>query len=529
MFSPSHYDVIVIGAGHNGLVTAAYLGKAGKRVLVLERRSLVGGACVTEEVIPGFKISTTSYVCSLLRPEIVHDLELKKFGFKLLLRDPSSVSIFPDQDYFYFWRDSKKTVEEIKKLSQKDAQVWGNYHKDLEEIANFIEPLMLKPAINPQTRKLRELLELAKLGWNFRSQGKLENIVRIFSMSVKDYLDTYFESEKLKATLATDGVIGAYAGPYMPGTAYVLFHHVMGEAEGVKGAWGYVEGGMGGITQALLKSAKRYGVEVLTNASVKEIRIQDQSVKGVFLEDGREFYAPYVASNADPKKTFLELIPSGYLSSDFLEGIRKLKCRGASFKINLALDGLPDWKAIPGEALGSQHRGTIHLTPTVDYIEKAWDDAKFGKTSEQPVIECTIPTSVDSTLAPKGKHILGMFVQYAPYDLKEGEWRTEKQIFIDRCLNILEEYAPGTKNKIMGIHALSPKDLEVEYGMTGGNIFHGEMSLDQLLFMRPHPQFCRYQTPIRGLYLCGSGAHPGGGVMGAPGYLAAQALLHNRP
>ena len=530
MRSFSKYDVIVIGAGHNGLVTAAYLAKAGKRVLVLERRLQVGGACVTEEVIPGFKISTTSYVCSLLRPEIVEELELKKFGFKLLLRDPSSVSLFPDGDHFYFWRDPKKTHAEIKRLSQKDAQIWEKYHKDLEVIAGFIEPLMLKPALDPQTRKLGELLALAKMGLRLRrTPDVLQALMKIFTLSVKDYLDTYFESEKLKATLATDGVIGAYAGPYTPGTAYVLFHHVMGEAEGVKGAWGYVEGGMGSITQALLKSARRYGAEVITDASVKEVEIEDQKVKGVILEDGREFHASCIVSNADPKRTFLNLISPRYLPSDFLETIQKIKCRGASFKINLALEGLPNWKAIPGEELGPQHRGTVHLTPTIDYIEKAWDDAKFGRTSLKPVIECTLPTSVDRTLAPQGKHILGLFVQYAPYELKETTWEVEKPVFIDRCLTVLEEYAPGIKNKIIGIHALSPKDLESEYAMTGGNIFHGEMSLDQLLFMRPHPKFLRYQTPIHGLYLCGSGTHPGGGVMGSPGYLAAKSILTSRP
>ncbi|MBI3018364.1 MAG: NAD(P)/FAD-dependent oxidoreductase [Deltaproteobacteria bacterium] len=526
MYSPSHYDVIVIGAGHNGLVTAAYLSKAGKRVLVLERRSVVGGACVTEEVIPGFKISTTSYVCSLLRPEIIHDLELKKFGFKLLVRDPSSVSLFPDQDHFYFWRDPQKTLDEIRKLSKKDAENWQRYGKDLEEVARFVEPLMMKSPLNSQTRKIRELIEMAKMGLSLRKAPKtLAKLMRLFSMSVKDFLDLYFESEKLKATLATDGVIGAYAGPYYPGTAYVLFHHVMGETEGVRGSWAYVEGGMGAVSQALLKSAKRFGVEVMTQADVLEILVKEGRAYGVALKDGREFYAKVIASNADPKRTFLKMVDPAHLSSEFIFEIEKFKCRGATFKLNLILDGLPNWKAIPGRQLGPQHRGTIHLTPSMDYLEQAWDDAKYGKPSQSPMLECTLPTSVDRTIAPEGKHIMGMFIQYAPYDLKESTWDIEKPRFIERCLSLLEEYAPHIRDQIEGIHALSPWDLEQDYGLTGGNIFHGEMTLDQMLFMRPVSGWSRYQTPLDGLYGCGSGAHPGGGVLGAPGYLAAQAIL----
>ncbi|MBI2608329.1 MAG: NAD(P)/FAD-dependent oxidoreductase [Deltaproteobacteria bacterium] len=522
----SQYDAIIIGAGHNGLITAAYLGKAGKKVLLLEKRPVIGGSCVTEEVIPGFKISTTSYVCSLLRPEVIHDLELKKFGFKLLLRDPSSLSLFPDGKYFYFWRDPKKTHQEIAKLSEKDARNWAHYHEDLEQIASIVEPMMIKPALDPQTKKIKELFEMAKLGLRVRKEDKaLSNLLRMFSMSVADFLDSYFESTELKATLATDGVIGAFAGPYMPGTAYVLFHHVMGEAEGVKGAWGYVEGGMGGITQALYKSATRFKVEALTNASVHKILVKNGEAYGVALQDGREFYAKAIISNADPKKTFLDFVSSHDLPSDFIRGVKNIKFRSASFKINLALDSLPSWKAIPGSELGPQHRGTIHLSPSMEYIERAFDDAKYGRPSRQPVLECTIPTSVDPTIAPLGKHIMGMFVQYFPYDLKEGNVVQEKEKFVKTCLNLLEEYAPGIQNKISGVHALSPQDLEKEYGLTGGNLFHGEMTLDQLLFMRPQPGWSRYRTPLPHLYLCGSGAHPGGGVLGAPGYLAAKTIL----
>lgn len=522
----SEYDVVVIGAGHNGLLTAAYLGKAGLKVLVLERRNIVGGACVTEEVIPGFKISTTSYVCSLLRPEVIRDLELKKHGLKLLVRDPSSCSLFEDGSHYYFWRDPQKTLEEIRKLSKKDANNWHRYEADLEEIARFVEPMMIKPALDPQTRKIRELIEMARMGIALRKVPKtLAKLLRMFSMSVKDFLDMYFESEKLKATLATDGVIGAYAGPYQQGTAYVLFHHVMGESEGVKGSWAYVEGGMGGITQAILKSLKRFQVDVLCDAEVSNILVKEGKAYGVALKDGREFLAKCVASNADPKRTFLKMVDPKHLSLEFISEIEKIKCRGATFKMNLALDGLPNWKAVPGSTLGPQHRGTIHLTPSMDYLEKAWDDAKYGRCSTRPMLECTIPTSIDKTIAPDGKHIMGMFVQYAPYDLKDSNWEIEKPKFIDRCLNLLEEFSPGIRNQIEGVHALSPLDLEQEYGLTGGNLFHGEMTLDQMLFMRPVSGWSRYKTPIQDLYLCGSGAHPGGGVLGAPGYLAAKQIL----
>ena len=520
------YDAIIIGGGHNGLVTAAYLAKAGLSVLVLEKRYVVGGAAVTEEVFPGFKVSTLAYVNSLFRPRIIKDLRLKEFGFEMLPRDPSSFTPFPDGRYLFLGPDKRMVREEIAKFSKKDADAYPQYEAMLERAADFIEPMLEMTPPDPRSIKPGNLSTLGKLAWKFRGLGKdMYEIFRILTANASDILDYWFESEELKVTLATDAVIGAFASPSVPGTAYVLFHHVMGETNGVRGVWGYVRGGMGGLTQALAKSAQAFGAEIRTNAEVARVDVQNGRAVGVTLTDGTEFKAKVVASNATPAITFLKLVNRADLPSEFLENVERISYDSAVVKVNLALDGLPNFTAYPGTEPGPQHRGTIHISPSRDYIEEAFRDAALGIPSRKPMLECTIPSVVDPTVAPEGKHLMNIFVQYGPYNLKEGTWDEIKETFLERVIDTLAEYAPNIRDIIIHKQILTPLDMEREYGLTGGNIMHGELTLDQMFFMRPVPGYADYRTPIRGLYLCGSGAHPGGGVMGAPGYNAAREIL----
>ena len=522
------FDAVIIGAGHNGLVTAGYLARAGLKVCVLERRHIVGGACVTEEVFPGFKVSTTSYVCSLLSPKVIRDLEMKRYGYEVLERHPSSFSAFPDGSHLFLSGDQDMNVREISKFSKRDAERYPAYEAMLERLSLAIEPIMELTPPDLRREKLSELprwfnllVAARRLKGSDRPRG-----LDIMTASVKEILDEWFESEQVKSTLATDGIIGTYGGPMTPGTAYVLLHHVMGETNGKRGVWGYVRGGMGTITRSLADSARAHGTEIRTSTPVEKIRCRNGRADGVVLEGGEEIDARVVISNADPRRTFVGLVPDGVLDGEFLDEVRRIKFDSASLKMNLALSELPDFKCYPGSVPGPQHRGTIHISPTVDYVERAWDDAKYGRPSQSPILECCIPTVVDDTLAPPGKHIMSMFIQYAPYKLAPGlSWDQEKDRFADRCIEVLAEYAPNIKGAILGRHILTPVDLEREYSLTGGNIFHGAMSLDQLFFMRPAPGYADYRTPVRSLYMCGSGTHPGGGVMGVPGRNAAREIL----
>lgn len=529
--SADRFDAIIVGGGHNGLVTANYLQRAGMKTLVLERRYIVGGACVTEEVFPGYKVSTTSYVCSLFRPEIIRDLELKKFGYEILERNPSSFSPYPGNRYLMFWRDQKKTCEEIAKFSKKDAEKYPEFEKKLEDLSKFVQPLLDMVPPDPTSKNPRDLLETLKLLLRVKGLGgDIYEHLKVFAMSVSDYLDMWFESEELKVRMATDGVIGAWAGPCTPGTAYVLFHHVMGETEGRPGVWGYVRGGMGGLTQALARSFESVGGKIITNADVETILVKDGEAQGVALKDGREFYAKKVISNADPNRTFLQMLGEQHLPSEFADGIKKIKYRSGVIKINVALRELPNFTALPGTEAGPQHRGTIHIAPTIEYMEKAFEDARRGIPSQNPVIEMTIPSTVDNTLTPPGKHLMSMFVQYAPLERTDGKgWgQTEKDEFAKRVFKIVSEYAPNFESSVEHFQVVSPLDLQNEFGLTGGNIFHGEMTLNQLFFMRPLPKHANFRTPVRNLYMCGSGCHPGGGVMGSPGYIAAKVVLRDK-
>ncbi len=520
------YDAIIIGGGHNGLVTACYLARAKWKVLVLERRHVVGGACVTEETFPGFKVSTAAYVNSLFRPEIIRDLRLKDYGFEVLERNPSSFTPFLDGRYLLMGPDEALNLREIAKFSQKDAAAYPQYEKMLERVAAVVEPTITQTPANIVRPGLGGLWKLMKLGRSLQKLGPgMGEAVEILTGAARPILDRWFESEELKGTLATDAIIGAFAAPSMPGTAYVLFHHVMGETNGKRGVWSYVKGGMGGLTQALARAAKDLGVDIRTEAEVARIVTRNGAVKGVALAGGEEFQAPKVASNVDCRLTFLEMLDPKQLPPDFVEAIRRINYDSASLKINVALSAIPNFTACPGATPGPQHRGTIHICPDQDYIERGFDDAKYGRPSRDPILECTIPSSVDPSVAPPGNHLMSMFIQYAPYKLKEGTWDEEKEKFADRCFDVLDQYAPGFKQSVIARQVLSPVDLERIFNLTGGNIFQGSMSLHQLFMFRPAPGFASYKTPIKGLYLCGSAAHPGGGVMGAAGANAAREML----
>jgi len=521
---PRKYDAIVIGGGHNGLVNAAYLARAGRKVLVLERRHVLGGAAVTEEIIPGFKFSVCSYVVSLLRPEIIRDLNLPKHGLEIL---PLDGTFTPMSNGDYLWRvnDHGKTRREIARHSKYDAEAYEEFGKAMLQMCRFVKPILSMVPPDPTTLQPRELLKLMFLGRRFNdlSGDDKYNQVQLMTMSAIDFLDQWFETDVLKATMSASGIIGTFLGVRSPGTAYVLLHHYMGEIDGAFRAWGFARGGTGAISNAIADSARELGAEIKTQTGVAQILVRDGKAVGVATTSGDEYYADVVSSSVDPNLTFLKFIEPKHLSEEFRDEVKRYKYRGSSGKVNLALDGLPNFTCLPGE--GHHLRGAISISPSVDYMERAYDDAKYGDYSRRPYIDMVIPSLTDPSVAPPGKHVMSCFVQYAPYKLKEGTWDEKREAFGDTVIDTIAEYAPNLKSIIAGRQVVTPLDLEREWGLTEGNIFQGELSLEQLFFLRPVPGWAQYKTPIKNLWMCGSATHPGGGIMGAPGRLAALEIL----
>jgi phytoene dehydrogenase-like protein len=520
----STYDVVVIGGGHNGLVNAAYLAKAGKRVLVCERRHVLGGAAVTEEIFPGFKFSVASYVVSLLRPEIIRDLDLPRHGMEILPLD-GTFTPMPTGDYLWRVNDHAKTRFEIARHSRLDAEAYDEYGKAMVEMGRFVKPILAMTAPDPTSlalKGLKDLLSIARRFQKLPAQDKY-NQVQLMTMSAADFLDQWFETDVLKATMSASGIIGTFLGVRSPGTAYVLLHHYMGEIDGAFRSWGLVRGGTGAISNAIASAAREAGAEIRTEAPIQKILIENGRAAGVVLENGDDIRANVVSSSVDPRLTFLKMVGSDNLSPEFVEDVGRYKFRGSSGKVNLALDALPNFKCLPGE--GPHLRGAISISPTLEYMERAYDDAKYGRYSRRPYIDIVIPSLTDPSVAPPGKHVMSCFVQYAPYHLKEGTWDEMREEFGDTVINTISEYAPNLRDIILHRQVLTPLDIERTFGLSEGNIFQGELSLEQLFFLRPVPGWAQYRTPIRGLYMCGSATHPGGGIMGAPGLNAAKKIL----
>jgi phytoene dehydrogenase-like protein len=518
------YDAIIIGGGHNGLIAAAYLAKAGKKVVVLEKRHLVGGASVTEEIFPGFKFTVFSYVVSLLRPDIVRDLKLPQHGLTILPLE-STLTPLPNGDYLYRDGDHFRTLRDIARHSENDAAAYDDYGRSMYFMAKATKYILGLIPPDPTTLNPKDWRDLLGLARHFLGLGEeqLYLMAKLMTMSAADFLEQWFESDPLKATMAASGIIGTYLGPRSPGTAYVLLHHYMGEIDGAFRAWGFAKGGTGGIADAIARAAQSLGAEVRVNAGVSQVIVKNGRAVGVALENGDELYADVVASSLDPKLTFLKLVEPGQLPNDLVDSIRKFNIRGSSGKVNLALDALPDLTCMPGN--GRHLAGAISISPSLDYMERAYDEAKYGEFSRRPYIDCILPSVIDPDMAPPGKHVMSCFVQYAPYHLNGGWTDAKREAFGDAVVDTLSEYVPNLKEIILHRQVLTPVDIEQQIGLSQGNIFQGELSLSQLFFLRPAAGWAKYRTPIKGYWQCGSGTHPGGGIMGAPGQLAAFEML----
>ena len=518
------YDAIVIGAGHNGLIAAAYLARAGKKVVVLERNDRVGGATVTREIFPGYRFTEFSYVVSLLRPDIIRDLELPRHGLKILPL-PSTVTPMDNGDYLAAWDDHDLTRREIYRHSPRDAEAVDEYSRVMARAAKAIKPMLSVVPPDPSSMSWRDLAGLLKLGRIGASMSEQERyrIAKLMTQSAGDLLDEWFEFDPLKGTKSASGIIGTFLGPRSPGTAYVLLHHYMGEIDGAFRAWGFAKNGTGGIAEAIATSARALGVEVRLSASVEKVIVQGSRATGVALANGDELRAKVVMSAVDPKRSFLQFLEPKHLPDDFVQAIRSFRIRGSSGKVNLALSELPQFTCLPGD--GPLHRGAISFSPSIDYIERAYDDAKYGRFSQRPYIDSIIPSMIDRDMAPPGHHVMSCFVQYAPYDIEGGWDDAKRDAFGEAVISTIERHAPNIRRAIVGKQVITPKDIEDTAGITGGNIFHGELLLHQLFFLRPAPQWADFRTPLPGYYYGASGAHPGGGIMGANGQLAAMEVL----
>ncbi len=531
MTSPAtkFYDAVVIGAGHNGLTAAAYLARAGLSVLVLERREIVGGCCTTEEIIPGCRVSTTSYIASMLRPEVIEDLRLAEHGLRMIPCDPAIQVPFPDGQVVPWWVDRDRARAEFSRISEKDANRFVEIDDQLKKLARYLQPFFLEPPPEIEVGGIQGWADLFRLGSRFRgiSSREVAALVSFLTGSLGEFLDQNYSSEKIKTMFLANNVYGKHGGPYQQGTAIgLLFHLLSGGEHQLQGFSGHVMGGMGAITQALAAAGQKLGVEIRTSAPVAQIDTRGGKVRGVALRDGTEIRSRIVLSNADPKRTFLGMLPARELPEDFLHAVRGIKMDGPCAKVNFVLAEEPRFTGTPPEATALE-RTFYTLVPSLKFAERCYDIAKFGQIPEELWVDCVVSSNADDSLAPAGKHILTCFVQYVPYRLCEGTWDEKRELLGDRVVKKIAEYAPNVPNAILARQVLTPLDLERTYGLTEGNIFHGDLRLEQLFFMRPVPGWSQYRTPIHGLYLCGAGAHPGGGVTGAPGHNAAHQALRD--
>jgi phytoene dehydrogenase-like protein len=522
--SAQHYDAIIIGGGHNALVAAAYLARAGRRTLVLERRPVIGGSAVTEEIFPGFKFSVFSYVVSLLRPEIIRELDLPRHGLQILPLE-STVTPLDNGDYLAGWADLDESRRELCRHSPRDADAMVVFGRLMHHMAMAVKPILEMVPPDPASLAPSDLRGLLSLGQHFRSLGaeRFHALHKLMTMASADYLDEWFEFEGLKATKSASGIIGTFLGPRSPGSAYVLLHHYMGELDGAFRAWGFQKGGTGAISESIARAARALGAEIRTDAGVERVIVRGGAATGVALSSGEEIAANIVVSGLDPRRTFTQLVEPAALPGDLLDGVRRYRFRGSSGKVNLALAGLPSFTCMPG--VGPHLRGAISISPSIEYLERAYDDAKYGEFSQHPYMDIVIPSMIDPGMAPPGKHVMSIFVQYAPYHLNGGWTDAKRDAFGDAVVRTLARYAPNIESLILHRQVLTPLDIERITGLSEGNIFQGELSLSQLFFLRPVPQWAKYRTPIRGYWQCGAGTHPGGGIMGASGRLAAMQIL----
>ena len=525
------YDAIVVGGGHNGLACAAYLGRAGLKPLVLERRGIVGGAAVTEEPWPGYRVSTLSYVVSLLLPDVVRELQLERHGYRVWEMTPDYFVPFPDGRHIMVWADAERNAREFARFSAHDARAYAAFDDFLSRMAVLLRPLLTMTPPPVGARGPGGLADQGRLAWHFRSLGAkgVGELVKLMTQSTADLLDDWFESAEVKTALCSQGAIGAWAGPYTPGTAYVLLHHWMGEINGHLGAWGVVRGGMGAVSDALAAAAREHGAEIRTSTAVARVITEDgpggARAVGVVTAAGEELRAPVIVGAIHPQTLLLDLVPPTVLPDDVLTGMRRFRSRSGTVKVNLAVGELPDFTAYPGTTAGPQHGGTIEICHSMGYLEDAWDDAKAGRPSARPYSEVVIPTLYDDSIAPPGKHILHCFAQYVPASWADGPHEAEVEAFADRLIDEMTALAPNLRGSIEHRQVIGPFEMEREYGLVGGCIHHGDLSLDQLFSWRPLPGYADYRSPVRGLYLCSAGTHPGGGVMAIAGRNAAREIV----
>jgi phytoene dehydrogenase-like protein len=523
------YDAIVVGGGHNRLTAAAYLARAGLSTLVLERREIVGGCCVTEEIAPGCRASTTSYIASMLRPEVISDLKLAEHGLRMVPCDPAIQVAFPDGRVVPWWAERDRAVAEFRKHSAADAETFVRVDDELKKLARYLQPFFLEPPPEVDTNSINGWSDLFRVGKRFRSISSQEicQLVSFLTGSLGEFLDRNYESDTIKTLFLANNVYGKHGGPYQPGTAIgLLFHLLSGGEHQLQGFYGHVMGGMGAISEALADACKELGAEIRTSSPVGQIDSRGGRVRGVVLEDGTEIHAPLVLSNADPKRTFLKLLPSSELPSEFVHAVRGIKMAGPCAKVNLVLSEEPRFTGTPASHTALE-RTFYTIVPSLEFAERCYDTSKFGEIPEELWVDCVIASNADESLAPAGTHIMTCFVQYVPYHLKTGTWDEKRDLLGDRVIRKIAEHATNVPGSILARQVLTPLDLERTYGLTEGNIFHGDLTLEQMFFMRPVPGWSQYRTPVEGLYLCGAGAHPGGGVTGAPGHNAAKQVLRD--